>query len=99
LERPGATRSTPRRAEHPLRQTPDVKRGKDQPPTCEHGAWRFAGADYKRHATKWRCPTDERTPASRWIKAGRLHPLIPRETPRFRSLTSGAAPSSGSSAG
>jgi transposase len=25
-------------------------------------------------------------PASVWIKADRLHPLIPRETPRFRGL-------------
>lgn len=36
----------------PLRQTPDVKRGDDKPPCCEHGEWRFAGADRKRGATK-----------------------------------------------
>jgi len=46
----------------------------------------FAGADYQRQATKWRCPTGECSPASRWVKADRLHPLIPRETPRFRKL-------------
>jgi hypothetical protein len=28
-------------------------------PTCEHGTWAFAGADFKRKATKWRCPTGE----------------------------------------
>ncbi|MEA2493767.1 MAG: hypothetical protein QOJ29_1678 [Thermoleophilaceae bacterium] len=70
----------------PLRETPAVKRGEHKPPTCEHGEWRFAGADYKRQATKWRCPTGECKPASRWIKAARLHPLIPRESPRFRKL-------------
>lgn len=37
----------------PLRRTPDVVKGKDQPPCCEHGE-RFAGADRKRNATKWR---------------------------------------------
>ncbi len=70
----------------PLRQTPDVKRGEDAPPCCEHGTWRFAGADRKRGATKWRCPTGECKPASVWIKADRLHPLIPRETARWKAL-------------
>jgi transposase len=46
----------------------------------------FAGADYKRKATKWRCPTRECQPKSTWIKADRLHPLIPRETERSRKL-------------
>lgn len=70
----------------PLRRTPAVKRGEDKPPTCEHGEWRFAGADKKRSATKWRCPTGECQPASVWIKADRLHTLIPRETLRWRKL-------------
>jgi len=70
----------------PLRETPDVKRGDHRPPTCDHGEWRFAGSDSKRGASKWRCPTGECLPASRWIKADRLHPLIPRETPRFTAL-------------
>jgi Transposase DDE domain len=70
----------------PLRQTPGVKLGQHKPPTCEHGEWRFAGADYTRKATKWRCPTGECKPASTWAKADRLHPLIPRETPRFTAL-------------
>ncbi len=75
----------------PLRKTPDVKKGKDRPPTCEHGEWRFAGADRKRGATKWRCPTGECRPASRWIAESRLHPLIPRETLRWKGLYRGRA--------
>jgi hypothetical protein len=56
----------------PLRRTPGVVRGDHQPPCSEHGTWRFAGADYGRSATTWRCPTGECKPASRWIKADRL---------------------------
>jgi hypothetical protein len=66
----------------PLREPPAVKAGAHKPPVCEHGGWRFAGSDCKRGASKWRCPTGDCKPASRWIKADRLHPLIPRETPR-----------------
>jgi hypothetical protein len=73
----------------PLRQTTAVVRGDHEPPTCEHGTWRFAGADYGRQAAKWRCPTAECKPASRWVKADRLHPLVPRESPRFRKLYKG----------
>jgi hypothetical protein len=57
-----------------------------KPPTCERGDWRFAGSDSKRGASSWRCPTGECQPASVWIKASRLHPLMPRETPRFIAL-------------
>jgi hypothetical protein len=64
---------------------------------ARHGEWRFAGADYSRKATKWRCPTGECKPASRWIKADRLHPLIPRETPASPPCTVAAPPSSASS--
>jgi IS5 family transposase len=74
-----------------LKETARVKRGDHKPPKCEHGEWRFAGADYDRKATKWRCPTGECKPASRWIKADRLHPLIPRETPRWKALYRGRA--------
>lgn len=74
-----------------LKQTPAVKRGEDKPPRCEHGEWRFAGADHKRKAAKWRCPTGECQPASVWIKADRLHTLIPRETLRWKSLYRGRA--------
>jgi hypothetical protein len=69
-----------------LRETERVKRGEHKPPCCEHGEWTFAGADYKRRASKWRCPTGECKPASTWVKADRLHPLIPRETDRSRKL-------------
>lgn len=69
----------------PLRHTPDVKRGDHRPPTCSHGEWKFAGADRKRGAAKWRCPTGECSPASTWIKADRLHPLIPRESKRWKA--------------
>jgi hypothetical protein len=70
----------------PLRQTTGVKAGKADPPTCEHGGWTFAGSDPKRGAAKWRCPTAECTPGSVWVKADRLHPLVPRNTSRFKAL-------------
>ncbi len=70
----------------PLRETPAVKAGKHRPPVCEHGAWTFAGSDAKRQAAKWRCPTSECVPASRWIDASRLHTLIPRGTDRWKKL-------------
>lgn len=69
-----------------LANTGRVKRGEHKPPRCEHGEWTFAGADFKRKATKWRCPTGECQPKSRWVKADRLHPLIPRESARSRAL-------------
>jgi hypothetical protein len=69
-----------------LANTGRVKRGEHKPPRCEHGEWTFAGADFKRRATKWRCPTGECQPKSRWIKADRLHPLIPRESARSCTL-------------
>jgi hypothetical protein len=75
----------------PLRETPDVKRGEAAAPSCQHGEWRFAGSDYQRGAAKWRCPTGECQPASRWVKASRLRPLIPRETLRWRKLYRGRA--------
>ena len=70
----------------PLRQTIGVARGDHKPPTCDHGEWRFARADSKRGASKWRCPTGECKPASVWIKADRLHTLVPRNSPRFTAL-------------
>jgi hypothetical protein len=75
----------------PLRQTIAVKRGDHKPPRCEHGEWRFAGSDSQRGASKWRCPTGECQPASVWVKANRLHPLLPRETPRWSKLYKGRA--------
>ncbi len=73
----------------PLRKTPAVKKGLHLPPSCEHGVWTFAGADFKRKAAKWRCPTGECQPTSVWRKASRLHPLVPRETKRFGDLYRG----------
>jgi Transposase DDE domain len=70
----------------PLCRTPGVVAGKDRPPSCEHGTWTFAGSDAKRGAAKWRCPTAECQPASVWVKADRLHPLIPRGTDRWKAL-------------
>jgi hypothetical protein len=70
----------------PLRETPAVKAGKHRPPTCEHGAWTFAGAYAKRRAAKWRCPSGECAPASRWVGASRLHTLIPRRSLRWKAL-------------
>jgi len=75
----------------PVKETPAVKRGEHHAPSCEHGTWTFAGADFKRGAAKWRCPTGECQPASLWRKASRLHPLIPRETKRWRDLYRGRA--------
>jgi Transposase DDE domain len=75
----------------PVKQTHAVKRGEHLAATCNHGTWTFAGADFKRKATKWRCPTAECEPKSLWRKASRLHPLIPRETKRWRWLYRGRA--------
>jgi hypothetical protein len=69
----------------PLRKTTSVKKGEHLPPTCSHGTWTFAGSDRKRGAAKWRCPSGECAPASMWRKASRLHPLIPRETKRWKA--------------
>ncbi|MGH3104179.1 MAG: transposase [Gaiellaceae bacterium] len=82
----------------PLRKTPSVKRGAHRPPTCEHGIWTFAGADFKRGASKWRCPSGECKPASVWIKSDRLHPLVPRKTNWGTTSTVDAGPWSASSA-
>lgn len=70
----------------PIRQTGAVKRGDHLPPRCEHGEWTFAGSDYKRQASKWRCPTGECKPASTWVKAGRMHTLVPRSTDRWKQM-------------
>jgi len=69
-----------------LKMTHGVRAGWDKPPSCKHGEWTFAGSDAQRGASKWRCPTGECQPASTWVKADRLHPLIPRGTERFKSL-------------
>ena len=73
----------------PLKETSTVKRGEHLPPTCSHGEWKFAGADRKRGAAKWRCPSGECAPASTWRKASRLHPLIPYKSDRWWRLYRG----------
>lgn len=70
----------------PLKKTGAVKAGKHLPPECEHGTWTFGGSDRKRGASKWRCPTGECKPASTWVAADRLQPLIPRETKRWKAM-------------
>jgi transposase len=70
----------------PLRETEKVKKGEHLPPLCDHGEWTFAGSDRKRGASKWRCPTGECQPASTWIKADRLHPLIPYKSKRWKAM-------------
>jgi hypothetical protein len=68
----------------PLRKTPPSRPAS----TCRPPAstWTFAGCDAKRQAAKWRCPTGECAPASRWVTASRLHTLIPRGTDRWKKL-------------
>ena len=44
------------------------------------------GSDTKRGASKWRCPARACRPASIWLKASRLHTLIPRTSPRWKAL-------------
>ncbi len=73
----------------PLRATGAVVKNEHRPPACEHGVWSYAGSDRKRGASKWRCPTGECKPASTWVKADRLHPLMPRESKRWKALYRG----------
>jgi Transposase DDE domain len=65
--------------------------GKTAPLECEHGRLTFAGADFKRKRSKWRCPTGECQPKSVWVKADRRTPLIPRSTKRWADLYRGRA--------
>ena len=74
----------------PLRQTPAVKRGEHGAPTASTAAGTFAGADFKRKAAKYRCPTGECRPKSAWVKADRRYPLVPRDS-GWRSLYRGRA--------
>lgn len=70
----------------PLKQTAAVVAYAHKPPGCRHGVWTFAGSDIKRGASKWRCPTGQCSPASVWIKADRLHTLVPRTSDRWGAL-------------
>jgi hypothetical protein len=51
----------------------------------------FAGADFKRHAAKYRCPTGECSPKSTWVKADRANSLVPRSSKRWGDLYRGRA--------
>jgi Transposase DDE domain len=73
----------------PLSTSPYPSR--NDTPKCEHGWWAFAGADFKRGASKFRCPTGECQPKSKWLTAARRNPLIPRETKRWHELYRGRA--------
>ena len=56
-------------------------------PSCEHGAWAFAGADFKRKRAKWRCPTGQ---CSRASKAAGLHPADPERDESDWATSTGA---------
>ncbi|MGH3795747.1 MAG: transposase [Pseudonocardiaceae bacterium] len=45
-----------------------------------------AGSDTKRGASKWCCPTGKCTPRSVWVKADRLHTLIPRTIDKWKAI-------------
>ena len=81
----------------PLHKTPAVKRGDHRTRCCEHGEWTFAGADYRRKRRSG-LPGRGIPPASRWVKADRLHPLSPRHTARATKLYHSRGASSASSA-
>jgi hypothetical protein len=81
----------------PLKKTVNVVNGKHNPPSCQHGEWAFAGSDTKRGASKWRCPDRECQPASVWVKADRLHTLIPAPPTAGKRSTAPGARSNASS--
>jgi hypothetical protein len=85
--------------DHAAAPHPGVKAGADEPPSCEHGRWQFAGAVYMQEASMWRCPTGECKPASRWIKASRIHPLVREIRTAGASSTRAAPQSNANSAG
>jgi SAM-dependent methyltransferase len=69
-----------------LRMTVAVKRNPRGTSRCKHGTWTFAGSDLKQGATKWRCPTGDCNPKSKWMKADRRHPLIPHGSNRWHTI-------------
>ena len=84
----------------PLRQTIGVARGDNKAPTCEHGECRVRPGRLWPQGDQVALPHRRSARlASHSVKADRLRPLIPRETPRFRSFTVVALPSSASSDG
>ena len=74
----------------PLRETPAVKDGKAGPPTCEHGEWAFAGSDPSQGIEP--ALPDRRVQAREPVDQGdRVHPLVPRESKRWKALHRGRA--------
>lgn len=72
----------------PLRQTPASRRTGTR---RRRASTASGGSPEPTTAAKWRCPTGECNLAFHWIKAERLFPLMPRETPRWRKLYTGRA--------
>jgi hypothetical protein len=72
-----------------LRMTRDVARDPYSAPDCVHGSWTFGGAERKRKRTQWRCPTGECRPKTRWFRASRRRPLVPRRSKRWIELYRG----------
>lgn len=70
----------------PVTALRETERGEHKPPCCEHGEWTFAGADYKRKATKWRCPTGECQPASHGSRPTDCTRSFPARRKRSREL-------------
>ena len=70
----------------PLRQTPAVKRGDAEPRRCEHGVWTFAGRTSSAVRPSGAARPGECQPASVWVKADRLHPLVPPVRPEPQAL-------------
>jgi len=70
----------------PFRQTPGVKLGQHKPPTCEHGTGGSPDQTLSAARASGVARPASASPPPSWIKADRLHPLIPRETPRFTAL-------------
>jgi hypothetical protein len=50
---------------------------------------RFYSSDYHRKAAKYVCAKKECRPQSKWVKASRMHTLIPRASKRWRELYNG----------
>ena len=72
--------------DHPAPQDARRAQGRPQAANLRARHMDVRRADYQRKATKRRCPTGECKPASRWVKADPLHPLVPRESNRWTAL-------------
>lgn len=63
-----------------------MRAGKDSRRPASTASGRSLARTPSGGASEWRCLTGECQPASRWIKADRLHTLIPRDTDRWWKL-------------